>query len=232
MTSPADMTSPTDVSPTDAAPPQPGTSPVERRVENYYSARIRQHGASPAGVDWRDEHSQFLRFAQLLRIAEGREAFSINDMGCGYGALLDYLNRHHPEADYLGYDLSAAMIEHAQARYPAAATQFFCGGAAGRVADFAVASGLLNVRQDVPIPDWEAFIAGVLDRLHEESRYGFAFNSLTLYSDPERMRPDLYYADPCRLFDTCKRRYSRHVALLHDYGLYEFTLLVRKDGTP
>ena len=42
------------------------------------------------------------------------------------------------------------------------------------------------------------------------------------------MRPDLYYADPCELFDRCKRRYSRNVALLHDYDLYEFTILVRK----
>ena len=42
------------------------------------------------------------------------------------------------------------------------------------------------------------------------------------------MRPDLYYADPCRLFDLCKRRYAKNVALLHDYGLYEFTILVRK----
>ena len=38
----------------------------------------------------------------------------------------------------------------------------------------------------------------------------------------------LYYADPGRLFDLCKRRYSRNIALLHDYGLYEFTILVRK----
>ena len=53
---------------------------------------------------------------------------------------------------------------------------------------------------------------------------------LTSYSDPDRMRPDLYYGDPCRLFDHCKRRYSRHVALLHDYGLYEFTILVRLDA--
>jgi len=30
------------------------------------------------------------------------------------------------------------------------------------------------------------------------------------------------------LFDYCKRTYSRDVALLHDYGLYEFTILVRK----
>jgi hypothetical protein len=42
------------------------------------------------------------------------------------------------------------------------------------------------------------------------------------------MRNYLYYADPCALFDLCKRRYSKHVALLHDYGLYEFTILVRK----
>ena len=43
------------------------------------------------------------------------------------------------------------------------------------------------------------------------------------------MRPDLYYADPCFLFDYCQRRYSRWVAVLHDYGLYEFTIVVRKE---
>ena len=30
------------------------------------------------------------------------------------------------------------------------------------------------------------------------------------------------------MFDLCKRRYSPRVALLHDYPLYEFTVLVRK----
>jgi len=42
------------------------------------------------------------------------------------------------------------------------------------------------------------------------------------------MRDYLYYGDPCFYFDLCKRSYSRQVALMHDYGLYEFTLLVRK----
>jgi hypothetical protein len=31
------------------------------------------------------------------------------------------------------------------------------------------------------------------------------------------------------LFDLCKRRYSKHVALYHDYGLYEFTVVVRRE---
>ena len=42
------------------------------------------------------------------------------------------------------------------------------------------------------------------------------------------MRADLYYGDPCFFFDHCKTRYSKQVGLLHDYGLYEFTILVRK----
>jgi hypothetical protein len=33
--------------------------------------------------------------------------------------------------------------------------------------------------------------------------------------------------DPLRLFDHCKRTFSPDVALLHDYPLWEFTILVR-----
>jgi hypothetical protein len=51
---------------------------------------------------------------------------------------------------------------------------------------------------------------------------------LTSYSDPERMRPELYYGDPRFFFDRCKRDYTRNVALLHDYDLYEFTIIARK----
>ena len=70
--------------------------------------------------------------------------------------------------------------------------------------------------------------ARTLNELDRTSRLGFAFNCLTSYSDADKKRDYLYYADPCKLFDLCKRRYSKQVALLHDYGLYEFTILVRK----
>jgi hypothetical protein len=59
------------------------------------------------------------------------------------------------------------------------------------------------------------------------SRRGFAFNMLTRHADPERMRADLHYADPGAVLDHVIRSHSRHVALLHDYGLHEFTVLVR-----
>jgi hypothetical protein len=67
-----------------------------------------------------------------------------------------------------------------------------------------------------------------LDMMNISSGAGFSFNCLTSYSDADRMRGDLFYANPLDLFDLCKRRYSRQVALLHDYELYEFTMIVRK----
>ena len=53
------------------------------------------------------------------------------------------------------------------------------------------------------------------------------FNALTSYSDADKRRDDLYYADPLHWFDYCKRKHSRFVTLLHYYPLYEFTVLVR-----
>jgi hypothetical protein len=46
------------------------------------------------------------------------------------------------------------------------------------------------------------------------------------------MRDYLHYADPAQVLDQCLRRYSRDVALRHDYELYEFTVVVRLGGRP
>ncbi len=200
-------------------------------VERYYTGRLQQHGATARGVDWPSEASQQLRFAQLLRILGDAPAPSINDLGCGYGGLLTVLDERGIDADYLGTDVSGEMLAAAAARHSARpATRFLQGSAPDRVADYGIASGVFNVRLTVAEDAWSAYVLHTLDALDRTSAKGFAFNCLTSYSDAHKMRADLYYADPCRLFDHCKRHYARNVALLHDYGLYEFTILVRKEG--
>jgi len=199
-------------------------------VADYYSEKVRAHGATPGGADWNGAESQHLRFTQLLRILPpGTGPLTLDDCGCGYGALLDHIKAQGPVGiDYAGFDISADMIAQARARHPADRDRFQVGARGTRRAGFAVASGIFNVRLDTPTAEWERHIAATLDLLHEGTSRGFAFNCLTAYSDPPKRRPDLYYGDPCFYFDLCKRRYARNVALLHDYGLYEFTLLVRK----
>jgi hypothetical protein len=97
------------------------------------------------------------------------------------------------------------------------------------VADYGIASGILNVRMNYTDDAWHEYFRTTLALLDRTSTKGFAFNCLTSYSDPDKQRDYLYYANPGEWFDYCKRNFSRNVAILHDYGLYEFTILVRKN---
>jgi SAM-dependent methyltransferase len=206
----------------------PTDSSVLAEVRHYYSERLQAHGPTPRGVDWNSGESQRLRFEQLLSLCAGARDFSLGDYGCGYGALLDHLTELGTPCRYLGYDIAEPMIHRARERHahrPGA--QFSCEEAILRGVDFLVASGVFNVKLQTPVEAWNGYVLRTIDRFARLSCRGFAFNVLTSYSDPDRRRPDLYYADPCILFDHCKRHYARNVALLHDYGLYEFTLVVR-----
>ncbi|MCI5222368.1 MAG: class I SAM-dependent methyltransferase [Candidatus Electrothrix sp. AR4] len=195
----------------------------------YYSKKLAQYGKTSRGVDWNSEDSQTIRFEQLCKIITAPKAFSLNDIGCGYGALFDFLCKKHQVLSYLGVDISEDMIraavQHWQDNRQA---RFVLSKKPDRVADYGVASGIFNVRLRRTDAEWREYIETTLDMLNRTSRFGFAFNCLTSYSDKDKMHDYLYYADPCHLFDLCKRLYSKQVALLHDYGLYEFSILVRK----
>jgi SAM-dependent methyltransferase len=198
-------------------------------VKSYFDKRIQEHGASPRGSDWNSEISQNLRFDQLLRVVEA-QSFSLLDYGCGYGALPGYLLTKGFDVDYYGYDILESAIETArQVHADKPRRTFFTNKSELPICDYTVASGIFNFRGEQSFEDWTEYVIGVLHEFDQLSRRGFASNFLTKYSDAEKMRADLYYADPLLLFDYCKRNFSRNVALLHDYRLYDFTLIIRKE---
>jgi SAM-dependent methyltransferase len=203
-------------------------------VDAYYTAKLRSHGTTPAGVDWNDEASQRLRFEQLLALVEpADEPFSVIDYGCGYGALVDALQARTGSFEYQGYDVSRAMVDEASQRYiHHDQTSFTADRHAVRRANFTVASGIFNVKLAAPIDEWARYVVRTIEDMIGLSTKGIAFNALTAHADEVRKRPDLFYADPAQLLDHCLRRYSRDVAVRHDYGLYEFTVLVRLDRRP
>ena len=199
-------------------------------VADYYSAKLQEHGQTPLGVDWNGTESQMVRFTQLLRVIDDNETFSMNDIGCGYGALLETLAERHKTFTYHGNDISPNMVAAAKQRFGNHANaQFSVSNQPHSPADYSVASGIFNVRFANSDKEWTQYIHQTLAMMNETSSRGFSFNCLTSYSDSEKMRQDLFYANPCQLFDYCKRNFSKQVALLHDYGLYEFTILVRKE---
>jgi SAM-dependent methyltransferase len=200
-------------------------------VANFFSSSLAAHGTTPQGVEWNGENSQQVRFDQISKIISDKGGFSINDLGCGYGAYYDYLNATYNDVTYFGTDVSAPMICAATERHQAHSNvKYVVSKIPLQVADYSVASGIFNLRLNCSDAEWEQHILTTLDELDRQSKMGFSFNCLTSYSDADKMRDELYYADPCKIFDYCKRKYSKNVALLHDYGLYDFTILVRKNA--
>lgn len=194
-------------------------------VRDLYEKSLSEHGATPKGVGWRDERTHELRFERLSRLIDTDPPVSVNDLGCGYGAFLGYLLARGIRVEqFRGFDISARMLDEARRRFPRA--EWVLGSKLTVPADYSFASGIFNVRLSESEDSWRAHIEQTLEELHRHSRRGFAFNLLSTYVDYRE--PHLYYGDPCAFFDLCKRRFSKNVALFHDYPLFEWTILVRK----
>jgi SAM-dependent methyltransferase len=205
---------------------------TQRKLNQYFTEKLETFGATAKGVDYNGEQAQQIRFAELVKIIDPSRPFSVTDYGCGYGAMFEFLQNKGWQFDYYGVDLIEKMVIAGREKYkdfPNA--RFTTNEKELPVTDYLVAAGIFNIKLEAPYDQWQDFICGTLGRMNALCSRGFSFNMLTKYSDADRMaqRPDLFYGDPLFFFDLCKRKFARNVALLHDYGLYDFTILVRKD---
>lgn len=206
---------------------------VQSKLNDYFSEKLDQFGATAKGVDYNGEAAQQIRFTELVKIIRNPiEKFSVIDYGCGYGAMFEFIHARNWPFEYYGVDLIEKMViagRETHKDFPNA--HFTTDEKELPKADYLVAAGIFNIKMDADYTDWQTFVCETLPRMDQLCTKGFSFNMLTQYSDADRMaqRPDLFYGDPLFFFDFCKKNFSRNVALLHDYGLYDFTILVRKD---
>lgn len=201
-------------------------------IEQYYNDRIKKHGITPKGVDWNTEETQNLRFEKLLSIIDfDKKKCSMLDYGCGYGALLNYINNTRPslEKDFFGFDISQEMLSKADKLFSGdPKATFYNSLPPKKQYDYVIASGVFNVKLEQDKLAWEKYVIEEINLLFELSKKGVAFNLLTGYSDKEFQTEKLYYCDPTFLFDYCIKNLSRKVTLIHDYPLYEFTIHIKK----
>ena len=208
----------------------PAATDALAAVAGYYGERLRRFGATPLGVDWPHRPNQELRLLQLLRLCDFSAPCSLNDVGCGYGALRGLLSRRQRRAqiDYLGTDVSAAMVAAARRRWRRRADcAFEVAAGATRVADYSLASGIFNVKLDCPLPDWEALVARTLDNLRRHSRLGYGVNFIDPPAPGQASPPELYRPPAEQwLAHLARHQPDCDVALLRGYGLPEYTLWV------
>lgn len=209
---------------------EPALAALHSAIGQYYTQKVETYGPTPLGVDWPCRPTQELRFVQLLRLCDFSAPFSLTDVGCGYGALLAFLARRHrrKEISYLGVDLSEAMIAQARRLWRKRGNaEFAVASKSPRVADYSIASGIFNVKLDQSDALWTEFVAQTLTALRLTSRRGFAVNFLAPLTHDADPKPELYRAPSSVWRDHCAREFGAGVEVLDNYGMREYTLLVR-----
>jgi SAM-dependent methyltransferase len=201
-------------------------SEEEKAASNLdiYRSLLTEHGYTAQGVGWKDEEVQSRRFFALMDNNQYGVS-SILDVGCGYGALVKFLNDTRKgwfyHIHYTGIDVVPEYIEMA-------VTMF---GSVGKVVrrfheldvrdsyevknllypsyDLVIASGVLAYYQ---MPDR----LEILDAMWELTGRTLAFNMTTR---------DTYIGDLNMILPRFK---TKNWVMRHDYGLDDVTVVVKK----
>jgi hypothetical protein len=145
--------------------------------------------------------------------------------------MYEYVSNNYPNAIYTGFDISKEMIRQAKKKYlTRKKVNWVSNINENNSFDYVIASGIFSVKQNENIIDWHSYMLDTISVFNKITSKGFSFNCLTSFSDKDYMKENLYYANPMDLFSYCKTNFSKYVTLLHDYPLYEFSLLIKKNN--
>ena len=155
----------------------------ERQLNCTYRKRLAREGYSPRAVFWRSKSSQFARFDSLLSLVhklKPRTTVSVADIGCGYGAMFDFISSS-PKFncfDYHGVDINQAMIEACQQKHPDQIGLFSVGNKPQKEVDFCLFSGTFNLTHSSDTILWTDYIFSCLKKCMSRTRHGLVLNLL------------------------------------------------------
>jgi SAM-dependent methyltransferase len=142
-----------------------------QKLRAYWDGRARSRLPDLEKLEWSHWRTQRLRFDAFLADHD-LQGKSVLDLGCGLGHFYAHLRRRGIAVEYLGYDLSPAMIQQCRARFPDQRFEsgdFLSYQPASRF-DYSVAFGIHNIR-----------VPGARAILEQVTRHQFALSSVAAH---------------------------------------------------
>lgn len=205
---------------------------ISARLEQHYDMTFRTRGATSDGVDWGpDETKLERRYALMLEVAArtAKTDWSILDVGCGFGGLLEFLRRRGVNPAYTGVEISQSMIDWAQANI--AGARFIQGDflqwETEETFDFVICNGILTQKLDTPALEMDAYASNLIKKMFRQCNVGIAFNIMTTKSN--FYSNNLYYRNPGEVMSWCLSEITPYVKIDHTYPYYEFTTYLYKN---
>ena len=194
---------------------------LERKLKRAYKDRLAALGPAPKAVFWRNQSTQIARFDALLDLVTTVTPAanpSIADIGCGYGAMLEFLQKtpRYQRFHYIGVDINRAMVNSCKQRFPAQEQLFFVGKQPPLPVDFCVFSGTFNLCHTMDTSFWHDYIFANLQSCWQRSRCGLVLNLLC--APQTQIKNQIFYAErqtfianASRVFGPTHARSTPHV---------------------
>jgi len=179
------------------------------QLKKIYSKNVKKFGCIPAAIFWNSEQSQRKRFEILINLIKNFEKnykLSIADIGCGYGAFLDFLIKYnYKNIKYSGYDINPTLIKSCLKKYPK--IYFSINNFPSVNCDLAVMSGTYNLCVTDNISLWEDYIIYNLRKCFSYCKKGIIFN--LQYSDTSYIKNFIYYTNVENMKKILNKQFSR-----------------------
>ena len=198
---------------------------IDARINRAYARSLTRHGPTPQGVFWNSTKTQKARFAALTAAIRAHHARNIEngrpqtgqheptppviaDIGCGYGALLDYIDAQPALAGwgYRGVDVTPSMVQACKERFPERAACFTTGKVPPATVDYCLVSGTFNLCLISDADRWQRYILDSLASCWKASRHGIALNLLC--ANKALIRNNIYYAPRDRMITALQQQFG------------------------
>ena len=204
---------------------------LERKLKRAYKDRLAALGPAPKGVFWRNQSTQIARFDALLDLVTTvtpAANTSIADIGCGYGAMLEFLQKtpRYQRFHYIGVDINRAMINSCKQRFPAQKQLFFVGKQPPLPVDFCVFSGTFNLCHTMDTSLWQDYIFANLQHCWQRSRYGLVLNLLC--APQTQIKNQIFYAERQTFIANASRVFGPTHACSTPHVTGDVTFLIAK----
>ena len=153
---------------------------INSEIAEIYNERFLKLGPTPEASMWFSKTRQIARFDVIfnqLKLLHQRNAISISDVGCGYGAFLQYLSEKKidEELSYYGYDVCPEVIKFCKNKYFERAS-FYTKSVPVHKTDFVIMSGTFNFFPTQDYNAWKVYFFNSLKLLWSEAKCAMIFN--------------------------------------------------------
>jgi SAM-dependent methyltransferase len=201
-------------------------------LERKYNRRFKKYGATAEGSYWINTTRQNLRFEimlqEVIKLHDNLE-LSIGDIGCGYGALAQYISTKHltKNMHYFGCDISKELINYCHKNYNLSWADFVVGSKPHSSVDICLISGTFNLTATKNLLTWENYIFKNLTKCWLKTKKALIFNLQT--SDVAHISDgNIFYGDRNSVARRCNILFGPTFFVDHIDLPYDTTFVVQK----